>query len=202
MNDPAAASRPPRFPIHRLWLVSCGETEDTDFFPDFTGHSDPALSRLGQRQAEAIAAKLTVIAATPPVAAIYSSPLKAAWATAEVIAAALGIAAVRASDELVTVMPEVLTPGRDGLAALSMLQERAWGAVEALKERHEPDVGLILVSHRLPIQAMVARALSIPLEDTDRYEVGTASISAIEFRGPRTILHVLNDLCHLDDAGS
>ena len=196
MNDPAAVSRPPRFPITRLWLISCGELEDTSFLPDFTGHTDPGLSRLGRRQAVAIGKELAAIA-TPQVAAVYASPLAAAQTTAALVADALGLEGVETHDALVTVMPEQLSPGRDGSAALSMIQERAWALVEALKERHPPDVSLILVSHELPIRAMIGRALSLPIEDVTRFEVEAGSISAIEFRGPRTILAVLNDVCHL-----
>ena len=36
-----------------------------------------------------------------------------------------------------------------------------------------------------------------PLEEAHRFELQPGSLSAIEFRGPRTQLSLLNDLCHL-----
>lgn len=199
MNEQPPASRPPRFPITRLWLVVTGETEDTSSFPDFTGHTDPQLSALGRKQAEAVAREIALVA-IPTIAAIYTSPLSSAIATAEVIAGTLGIASIEPHQSLVTVMPEELPPGRDGEAAFEMIQERAWQLVEALKDRYEPDVGLILVSHLLPVRGMVSRALGLPTADSDRFGLEAGSISAIEFRGPRTIVGVLNDVCHLEDS--
>lgn len=200
MNEPPTdAPRPPRFPTHRFWLVRSGETEDTSYFPDFTGHTDPALSARGRAQAAAIAGEFGALALSPAPAAVFSSPLAGAHATAEAIAKGLDVAGVEIHDAFVTVMPEELPPGRDGAAAFSMIQERAWAAVESLKERFEPDVNIIIVSHELPIRALIARALSLPIEDADRFGVDEASISAIEFRGPRIILAVLNDSCHLPE---
>jgi len=95
------------------------------------------------------------------------------------------------------VMPETLPPGAAGTDSLRMIQEFAWSHVEVLKVLHPPDVSIVLVSHELPIRGMICKALSVPLEDTDRFRVDAGSLSAIEFRGPRTILSLLNDLCHL-----
>ena len=81
---------------------------------------------------------------------------------------------------------------------MGMLQEYAWSTVEILKGLHEPDVSIVLVSHELPVRGLICKALSIPLEESDRFKLEPASISAIEFRGPRTLLSLLNDVCHTD----
>ena len=196
-----AEPRPPRFPTTRLWLVCTGELEDASFLPDFTGHADPALSEAGRRQAEGIGRELAAMRETgtmpgPEVAALYASPLAAAQTTAQVLAGSLGLAGIETSPALATVMPETLPPGEAGLETLAMIQEYAWSTVELLRELHPPDVSLVLVSHELPVRALICRALSIPLAEADRFQVKAGSLSAIEFRGPRTVLSLLNDVCH------
>ncbi|MGE0060003.1 MAG: histidine phosphatase family protein [Dehalococcoidia bacterium] len=192
-----AASRPPRFPTTRIWLVSVGELEDESYVPDFSGHSDPALSSRGKQQATATAEELALHGA-PPVAAVYASPLASAQTAAALVAGSLGLEGFETAPALATVMPETLPPGRSGIETLAMIQDYAWSHVEVVKLLHEPDVSVVFVSHELPIRALVCKALSIPLEESDRFQVQPGSLSAIEFRGPRTILALLNDLCHLD----
>jgi broad specificity phosphatase PhoE len=190
-----AAPRPPRFPTTRFWLVNVGELEDESYFPDFSGHSDPGLSNRGKQQAEAVAGELAAQAG-PAIAAVYASPLASAQTAAALVSSALGLAGFESAPALATVMPETLPPGRAGLETLSMIQEYAWSHVEVLKQLHEPDVSIVLVSHELPIRGLICKALTIPLEEADRFELQPGSLSAIEFRGPRTILALLNDLCH------
>ena len=60
-----AEPRPPRFPTHRFWLVTVGELEDSSFMPDFSGHGDPGLSKLGKKQTEAIGRELLWMPGTP-----------------------------------------------------------------------------------------------------------------------------------------
>jgi broad specificity phosphatase PhoE len=191
-----AAARPPRFPTTRLWLVCTGELEDDSFLPDFTGHGDPGLSAAGKQQAAAVVRELASTPG-PAIAALYASPLASAQAAAIIVATELGLPAVETTPALSTVMPETLPPGRGGLEAYGMIQEFAWSHVELVKQLHEPDVSVVLVSHVLPIRALVCKALSMPLEEAHRFELLPGSLSAIEFRGPRTQLALLNDVCHL-----
>ncbi|MPZ24763.1 MAG: hypothetical protein GEU28_14830 [Dehalococcoidia bacterium] len=193
-----AEPRPPRFPTTRLWLVRAGDLEDTSFLPDFSGHSDPGLSELGRRQAEGIGRELVSLPG-PTITALYASPLAAARATADMLTAALALPGFETIPALTTVMPETLPPGQAGLDSFAMIQEYAWSTVEVLKELHPPDVSIVLVSHELPVRALICKALSIPLEDAERFQVEAGSLSAIEFRGPRTILSLLNDLCYIGD---
>jgi broad specificity phosphatase PhoE len=78
-------------------LVRHGET-DWNRERRFQGHADVSLNEAGRRQAEALADAL----AGERFAAVYSSPLRRAIETAEVVAGRLGIA-VEASDGLMEV---------------------------------------------------------------------------------------------------
>jgi broad specificity phosphatase PhoE len=191
-----AAARPPRFPTTRIWLVCTGALEDDSYLPDFTGHGDPALSETGKQQAAAAGRELVAMPG-PAIAALYASPLASAQTAAAIVAQELGLAGIETTPALSTVMPETLPPGRAGLETHTMIQDFAWSHVEVVKLLHEPDVSVVLVSHELPIRALVCKALAIPLDEAYRFELQPGSLSAIEFRGPRTQLALLNDICHL-----
>jgi broad specificity phosphatase PhoE len=75
--------------VTTILLARHGET-DWNREGRFQGHADPALNRTGRSQA----VDLTVALMAEELAAIYSSPLRRALETAEVIAASHGLAAV------------------------------------------------------------------------------------------------------------
>jgi broad specificity phosphatase PhoE len=93
--------------------------------------------------------------------------------------------------------PEAL-PAEGAIEVLAALQARVWPAIETLKELHPPEANLVLVSHELPIRVAVCSALSMPLADAGRFQLLPGSLSAIEFRGTRTILAKLNESCYLE----
>jgi probable phosphoglycerate mutase len=78
-------------------LVRHGET-DWNRERRFQGHSDPPLNALGRAQAEALAADL----AAQPVAVAYTSPLRRATETAEIVVRRLGVE-LRTSEPLMEV---------------------------------------------------------------------------------------------------
>lgn len=185
----------------KFHLIRHGETETSDL-PDL-GHDDPALSEAGRLQASALASELELISRRgPAIEAVYTSPMRAAAETAEVIADTLRLPRPAVSEALVTLTPEVL-PADGGLDAVAAIQERAWATVEALREKHDERAVVVLVSHELTIRAVVCRALGMPLMDLKRFELWPASLSTLEFRRApngdlRTIIAALNEACHLD----
>jgi probable phosphoglycerate mutase len=72
--------------VTTLLLVRHGET-DWNRERRFQGHADPGLNDAGREQARALAEEL----ATEPVAAVYTSDLRRALETAEIVAARLGL---------------------------------------------------------------------------------------------------------------
>ena len=80
----------------KFLLIRHGEIETSDL-PDL-GHNDPSLSALGRRQAAALASELDLVSRRGPVIeAVYTSPMRPASETADVIAAALASRPARSS---------------------------------------------------------------------------------------------------------
>ena len=182
----------------RFILVRHGELAEM-WQPDL-GHNDPPLSDLGRRQAEAILGELEAQAALGRnIAALYTSPFRAARETAAVVGDGLGLEP-EVSPALATLSPEVVTLDGSSEAALSLLQQQVWSAIETLKELQEPEANLVLVTHQLPVRLAVCRALSMPIADMRRFEVEAGSLTTIEFRlqNQRMLLAGLNESCHLD----
>jgi broad specificity phosphatase PhoE len=73
--------------VTRIHLVRHGETEWNRELR-WQGHSDPPLNERGRDQARSLAAAL----ARRPFTAVYSSDLRRASETAEIVAAPLGLA--------------------------------------------------------------------------------------------------------------
>ena len=127
------------------------------------------------------------------VAAVYTAPQPSAVATAGHLAQELSLPQPSA-------LP-ALGEGIEGetLAALRRVQSSAWTAIERLKEDHGADDQLLLVTPPLTVQAVVCRALTMPVEDFQRFRIDHGSLTIIEFRAQqnRTILVSLNETCHL-----
>lgn len=186
------------------------------------GREDVPLTEVGLLQARALAARLhQEMARGLRIHAIYSSPLDRARLTAAPIAEITGIPVIEAPDliemdigemeglqatEMRARHPEFMRewsgpnvgdlrmPGGESLAEV---QARAWGALEAIRDAHSPDEAVVAVSHNFVIRSLVCRALAIPLSDFRRFDQALASMTRIDFRGPRTIVTTINETCHL-----
>ena len=158
-------------------LARHGEVEATSGLDP--GKTERPLSERGRRQADALAAALRTAGA----AAVYTSPLLPARATATPIAGALDLEA-----------PQIIE-------ALTSLQAEAWSALETLKELHPAEAVIVIVSDELTIRALVCRVLTLPSGQAGRFRIAPASLTTIEFRGQRTLLAALNHTCHLDGLG-
>jgi probable phosphoglycerate mutase len=140
----------------------------------FQGHSDRPLTARGQRQAERLAHEL----AGRDLAAIYSSPLRRARATADVVAAAVGLPVSVAPalmevdvgswagltrDQVAERYPDDFRAWRDGGTGwrdgetYEAMGARVVAEVVGIAERH-PDAEVLLVCHGGPIRALHAAA--------------------------------------------
>ncbi|HXH22606.1 MAG TPA: histidine phosphatase family protein [Dehalococcoidia bacterium] len=186
------------------------------------GRKDVPLNSLGLAQAARLGKAIALErAAGTTFAAVYSSPLVRARQTAEAIATALGLEVTEAPEliemdvgemdgltgaELRERHPEFLRswwgpeagivrmPGGE---SLQEVQDRAWPLIELVRDTYPAEAAVIAVSHNFVIRALICRALGIDLADFRRFEVGLASTTRLEFRGPRTLITNLNDVCHL-----
>ncbi|MFJ8692544.1 bifunctional RNase H/acid phosphatase [Streptomyces roseolilacinus] len=181
-----------------------------------SGGSDPELSAVGRRQAEAVAAAL---AARGTVREIVSSPLLRCRQTAATVAGRLGLD-VRIEDGLREAdfgawegltfaevrerypddldawlaSPKAAPTGGESFAAVS---RRVAAARDRLTERHAGRTVLV-VTHVTPIKTLVRLALGAPPEALFRMELSAASLSAVAYyRDGNASVRLLNDTSHL-----
>lgn len=184
------------------------------------GQADIPLSDLGLRQAEALGDYLR----GRPIAAVVSSPLVRARATAEAVAGPHGLE-VRAEPDLMEMNvgemeglstsemrerfpdflaewvtergPSLEMPGGE---SLEQVQRRAWRVVERLRAQYGDEM-VALVSHNFVLSCLITRALEIPLSEFRRFRLSVSGVTTLRFREDRTVLVQLNDTCHLTEAG-
>jgi len=202
----------------KLILVRHGETYWNKERRVQGGDSDIELNDTGSEQARKVAAFLK----NEPIAAILSSPLQRAIATAEVIASHhqlpvevdQGLRELKVGElegmpvsNLTTTFSQFLMQWwQDGGAmklpngeSLVELQQRAWKAVERLLEghktspEHSKDTTVIVVSHYFVTLAIILKALDLPLDYFTRFKLDPGGVSILEFRDYGARLLTFND---------
>lgn len=186
------------------------------------GQKEFPLSERGRRQAELVARRL----ADMDIEAVYSSPIRRAWDTAEVIARRVELAVqalfgVQEYDfgelsgltwpEIHRRAPEVTAtmasrggefpdyPGEEGRDAF---RERVCAALWGLQERHEGET-VAVVTHAAAILVFLLDVLGLSYRRRLPFALDNGSITVVE-TGPRgwpgappAVLVSLNDVCHL-----
>jgi broad specificity phosphatase PhoE len=182
------------------------------------GQSDPPLSEGGRRQAERLAGRLHGRA----IAGFYSSDLKRALETAEVLAAATGVNPVPMrqlreiylgeweglrTEELAQRFPEAwrawtaepdwdLVPGGEGGARFESRVAAAMDELFAL--HHEGDV--LVVTHGGVIQTALGGILGRPSRGLFVFKIQNASVTQIEKRNGKLVISGVNDTGDLGPA--
>jgi broad specificity phosphatase PhoE len=197
-----------------LYLVRHGET-DWNRENRWQGHYDRPLSALGRSQAAAAARRLVGERLTQ----VYSSDLKRAWETAQIIAAACGLDA-RADHSLREVdvgnwagltraeakerFPEAYArrraggTGWEGGETYEQMGARVSTFVTRLLDGSGGSERIALACHSGVIRVLVAHALGIGPADRSRiggHEHG--ALSVLRVRKGKWSLRVYNDVCHL-----
>jgi probable phosphoglycerate mutase len=155
------------------------------------------LSPDGEREAAALVDRLVSV----PVAAVYSSPLERTLQTARPLAEHRGLTVERCDEvaeidygewtgaALADLRSQPLwgqwntfrsgqsAPGGEAMIAV---QARVVTALMQLRERHG-DECVAVVSHGDVIRAAVAHCLGAPLDLLLRFEIGTASVTVVDF---------------------
>lgn len=200
----------------KLYLIRHGET-DWNAAGRIQGHSDIELNGRGLEQARRLAARMPD---EGDFSAIYSSPLKRAFRTAEIIGAAL--------NSPVTPDPRLLERSLGQLEGLTMSDireqypevHRAWhdggprphivgeesredfirrvqNFITDIRAKH-PDGRLIAITHGGTINMLLMVALNLDIERPLPFYIDNASINIVQWgeRGAR--LRVLNDAYHLN----
>ncbi len=200
----------------RLILVRHGET-DTNKARLALGRADVELNEHGRWQAQRLALSLKDEA----IGAIYSSPLKRALATAEPIASSHGLE-VQVDEGLIEMdigemegltfqqvgerYPHFLQAWLGGQAAYEAMpggerlldvQERAWQAIERIRQRQEQGT-VAAVTHNFVIITLLCRVLGLELANFRRLRHSVAAKSVLEMGRDRIIVVSFNDTCHLE----
>ena len=155
-----------------------------------------------------------------PISAVYSSPLKRAVRTADIVAKPHSIA-VQTIEELgemrigawegmfagdiAAKYPELwktwrTNPGdfrMPGGESLGEVCERAIRAFGVIMDESEGKM-VLAVTHDVVVKLLVAHCLGVSLNIYRRLEVGNASITVMERDGVKLRLRVLNDTSHLE----
>lgn len=202
-----------------LYALRHGET-DYNEEDRVQGSHDSNLTSAGRAQADALAERFR----SEPVTAIFSSPLKRARETAEIIGAALGGMEVAVHDglhelrcgefegvlfeeikrsrweEFLTWLrePDVQAPGGE---SMNQLFDRVSGALKEILADAEDGDNIIVVSHAGVVRMTLAALVGVPVGVSTSFSLTNASVSIFNRRRGRWTCHAWNDTSHLTGMG-
>ena len=195
-------------------LVRHGQTESntTGFY---MGRSDEDLTEAGYKQARRLSSRLARL----PMASVYTSPLRRAYATAAILVEPHELD-LRVLDDLIEIdlgdwqglhmdeisrrwpelwqqwrtdPSEVVIPNGESLTEVT---ERAIPAFHRIVKinRGKP---AIIVAHEVIVKVIVAHVLGAPNSIYRRFEISNTSLTVIQFIDNKPRLIGLNDTSHL-----
>ncbi|MBI2857485.1 MAG: histidine phosphatase family protein [Chloroflexi bacterium] len=198
----------------KILLIRHGQTE-WNLIDRFRGRAELELDQAGRRQAEATAARLS----DEGLSAVYSSPLKRAASTAQVIAQATGVRVDFLPDltdvdygdwQGLTLAqaqqrdPKTYAQWRHSPGAacfprgetMEQVRARVAATVDSLRTRHI-DQTIAIVSHVVVCRLMVLHLLDL---ESDRFwsvAHDNCGITTFVMRGELPVAIGINDICHL-----
>lgn len=202
----------------RFVLVRHGQTE-WNRVERFRGRADLALDDTGMRQAEAAAGRLS----RWQIAALYSSPLRRALMTAQILASQLRLA-VQPLEGLIDIdfghwqglSPQEAAAQDSDLykkwlqrpqevrfpygESLEDVQHRITAAIESLVQNHSEQT-VVLVAHNVVCRVLLCVVLG--LDNSHFWQLGqdVSAINVFELSDDKPVLSLLNDTCHLKSLG-
>lgn len=200
----------------RLIVVRHGRTE-WNRIERFRGRADIGLDEVGMKQAESAAKRI----GEWPISAIYSSPLRRALTTAEIIAGPLGLnvqlapgivdidygewQGLSAEDvvardghlysQWIESPQKVKFPGGESFAEV---RERADSAVNDLIQQH-PKETVVLVSHKVICQILILSLLGLDSSHFWQITQDVGAMNLFEVRAGVSSALFINDTCHLEE---
>ena len=181
----------------------------------FRGRIDIDLDETGMKQAQAVGERF----AQSELAAIYSSPLKRAMATAEPIGRHLGLQVVplegindmnfgnwegRSIDDVKEQNKELFDLWRyspdklsiPGGETLDDVRQRVAATVDDLVAKHENDT-VLLVTHRVVCKVLLCYLLGLDNSHFWQIAQDTTAVNRFQVVGGRSTVTLINDTCHL-----
>jgi len=200
--------------LSRLLLVRHGNTE-LNSAQVFVGHADVELSATGYRQVKRLRDRLSA----EKIDVIYSSDLKRALVTAEIIASKHQLEVITfpelreinygnldglTFEEIRRLYPEVAELCVDWSPQLKFpegesvdeLNQRVSRFLDGLKQ-HAPEETILIVAHGGPLRLMVCSLLGIDLWHWRQIHLDLASLSIVDTYPEVAIVSLLNDTSHL-----
>ncbi len=200
--------------MSRLLLVRHGDTK-LNSAERYWGQTDVKLSAAGIRQAERLCERL----ASEKIGTIYSSDLKRASATAEIIASRHQLEVITCAElreinfgeleglkfsEISQLYPEVAKlwaerspelkyPGGESLDEFSNRVSRFLDRLG----NHNLELTILIVAHSGILRTLVCQLLGMELRHRWRLRLDLASLSIVETYPQGVILSLLNDVSHL-----
>ena len=204
--------------LTRFILIRHGQTE-WNRMERFRGRAELALDDTGIRQAEAAAERLSGW----QIVAVYSSPLRRALMTAQVLASRLGLA-VQPLDGLIDIdfgdwqgLSGKEAAAQDGYLyrqwlerphevrfphgeSLQDVRQRITAAIDSLVKNHGEQT-VVLVSHNVVCRVLLCVVLG--LDNSHFWQLGqdNSAVNVFEVSDGKTVLSLLNDTCHLKHLG-
>jgi broad specificity phosphatase PhoE len=201
--------------VTRVIILRHGRTE-WNRVERFRGRADIALDEVGKKQAEAAANRIKGW----PVSAIYSSPLRRALSTADIVGAALhltvqpalgiididfgewqGLSAEDVSarnsrlySQWVENPDKIKFPGGERFAEA---RKRVSRTVDDLILKH-PKETIVLVSHKVICQILILSLLNLDSSHFWQIEQDVCAMNLFEVRGGIPSAFFINDTCHLN----
>lgn len=198
----------------RILLIRHGQTE-WNRREIFRGHADIPLSDQGMRQAQALADRLS----DERIAAVYSSPLIRASATAERVAKAHGIQPLTVPaltdisygaweghqhQQVEKLYPDLYVRWRTkphlahppGGETLAQVRRRVTLALDSIVAGHR-QAAIVVVSHRVVNKLILCHALGLGDDAFWRIRQSTCCLNVLEWERDRAVVGLLNDTCHL-----
>jgi broad specificity phosphatase PhoE len=202
--------------VVKLFIVRHAESEWNPI-GRYQGLLDPGLSERGLKQAELLGRALE----KEKIDVIYSSPLRRTYQTAQEIAKRHGLEFVEDKriieidhgvwsgmlvEEVKERFPEdfrrwLEEPHRvkfEGGESLEDVFKRVKDFVEFLREKHWGQT-VAIVSHTVPIRAMLCALLNIDLSKFWAFGCDNASYSLVHVEEKRNVIVKLNITCHLGE---
>lgn len=196
-------------------LIRHGST-DWNIQDRFQGQSDIPLNEIGLQQANALSRRLK----NENINAIYSSDLKRAQETAQIIAKYHQDQTVldpklreidfgdwegltykdiqqREPDRLAAWNSDMLNVSPPGGETLSQLCEWVMSYFDKMKHVHN-DETIVVVAHGGPLRVLLCQALNLSPDRYWQFCLATASYSELNVYSKGAILNTLNDTCHLN----
>ena len=198
----------------RLLLVRHAVTEFNSS-RRYAGHRDAELSLMGYQQAERLRDRLV----DDKIDAVYSSDLRRALVTAEVILSGRKLDIITCPElreidygniegltfaEMSCCYPEVaesfvnpsLRLEYPGGESLEELAERV-GKFPGKLKGSTPSQTILIVSHRGPLRVLICRLLGMNLKHWRQISLDNASLSIVETYSQGAVVRLLNDTAHL-----